>query len=851
MTPFEEELNKTSKKIREYKKACEANIVSILWSVPEMYYTYDSLKLSNFTENVWKVYFQIGYDIIIKEKKKVLDDITVGLYLEKHSKLKQQYEKYKGYETIENAKAYVKTNNMDGYINELYKWNVVLDLLKRKFPISDRISNFVDMTSEQIYEEYEAILNHIFVNIDGEDITYDIADGLDELIEELDRGIAVGLPLYNSPILNKEIGGNLEGNITLVGGLSGAGKAQPLYSKVLTPNGFILMKDIKIGSKIIGDDGKEYNVTGVYPQGMKDVYEILFSDGSITHCCKEHLWKIQTPYNRAYNKYQIVELRDILDKPLYNVGKDGYKKYNYYIPMTSPVEFKEKKVFIDPYFLGVMIGDSNLNYTGSIKLSLYEDDVMEKINNILKKDNFELKLDKIDKKDYRIFDNNLNPRTFIKGELLHRLKIELENLELIGKKSYEKFIPKQYLFNTVENRIKLLQGLIDTDGEVKNQTYTYSTTSIQLAEDIQFLIQSLGGTCKISKRQTYYTHNDIKQKGRISYRLNIKTPKNILPFSSKKHKMNYKSCQTQARRTIRQIKLVGKEECQCIMVDSNSHLYLTDNFIVTHNTAISRTLILQSIIEHEEKIIIMINEEGKKKWQREFLVYVANNIFKEDLQKYIVRDGKYKKETKDLLKKCSDWIKQYKNTIILKPFKKYTTAKAIKTIKKYSSMGVKYFMLDTYKADAKTSSSEAFWFSMQQNMVEINDVIKPESKNVHIWITFQLSKGSSKQRFYDQDNIGMAKNIVDVASTCLMIRKVFDDELEGGKRELNVYRKEKRQGNIESQIPVKLKKGKNYQIIFIVKNREGSTNEYQIVIDHDLSRNTYKEIGYTVVPVDF
>ena len=492
LTPFEEEMVKASVKVREYKKACEANIVSILWKQPALYYTYDKLKLVNFTENVWRVYWQIGYDIVIKEKKVILDDITVGLYLEKHLKLKEQYDKYKGYETIENAKAYVKIENIDGYINELYKWNVVLDLLKRGFPIYDKIKDFADKTSDEIYEEFEAVLNHIFINIEGDDVTHDIIDGLDELIEELDQGMAVGLPLHNAPMLNKEIGGNLEGNITLVGGLSGVGK-----------------------------------------------------------------------------------------------------------------------------------------------------------------------------------------------------------------------------------------------------------------------------------------------------------------------------------------------------------------------TALSRTLNLPSILEHKERIVIMINEEGKKKWQREYLVWIANNIFKEDLQKYIVRDGKYKKETKELLKKCSEWARQYKNTIILKPFTQYTTAKAIKTIKKYSSMGVKYFMLDTYKADAKTTNNDKSWFDLQQNMVDINDVIKAESKNVHIWITFQLSKGSSTQRYYTQDNIGMAKNIVDVASTCLMIRKVFDDEVEGGKHELDVYRIEKRQGNIESQIPVKLKRGKNYQIIFIVKNREGSTNEYQICVEHDLSRNIYKEIGYTIVPVDW
>ena len=163
-------------------------------------------------------------------------------------------------------------------------------------------------------------------------------------------------------------------------------------------------------------------------------------------------------------------------------------------------------------------------------------------------------------------------------------------------------------------------------------------------------------------------------------------------------------------------------------------------------------------------------------------------------------------------------------------------------------MGVKYFALDTYKMDAG-STNEQSWLQMQQNMVEINDVVKPESKNLHILITFQLSKGSSMQRYYTQDNIGMAKNIVDPASTCLMIRTMFDDEKPGGKRALKVLRREGI--NKRSEVPVKLDPKKHYQIIFIVKNREGSANQYQIVIEHDLSRNILKEIGYTTVPVDF
>ena len=145
--------------------------------------------------------------------------------------------------------------------------------------------------------------------------------------------------------------------------------------------------------------------------------------------------------------------------------------------------------------------------------------------------------------------------------------------------------------------------------------------------------------------------------------------------------------------------------------------------------------------------------------------------------------------------------------------------------------------------------SDNSWLEMQQNMVEINDVIKPEANNLHIMITFQLAKGSVKQRYYTQDNIGVSKNIVDPASTCIMIRDLYDDEKPGENRELKVYRPSGKNG--KTMVSVKLEKDKRYQILFIVKNREGSANQFQIVVEHDMSRNIMKEIGITNVPIDF
>lgn len=491
LTPYQEEKLKCAKQVKEYKVACEANIVSIFYKKPELMYDYQ-LKLEDFSENTWRVYWQIAYDIIVKEKKSVLDDITVGLYLEKHSKLKQKYDEYGGYDTIDKATEYIKTSNISGYVNELKKWETVIRMIASGFPVTDRIKEFVDMSLDEIYKEYDALLNHIFINAEEDVMSYSLSDGIYDLIEQLNEGIAVGLPYDNMPTLTKETGGQLPGNITLVGGLS-------------------------------------------------------------------------------------------------NMGK----------------------------------------------------------------------------------------------------------------------------------------------------------------------------------------------------------------------------------------------------------------------TTLTRTMLIPSAVKYGERLVILVNEEGKAKWQRDLIVWVANNIYKTDLQKFVVRDGKFSDEVKELLYKCADWIaeKSENNMLTIIPFARYETQKAIRVIKKYASLGVKYFILDTYKADAG-SRSDRMWLDMQQNMVDIYDTVKAEGgKNVHITITFQLAKSSARQRFYSQDNIGMAKSIIDPASTCLMLRDVFEDEYTGEKNALKVYRLDGK--NNKSKIPVKLDHDKHYQLIFIVKNREGAANSIQIVCEHDMSRNLLKEVGFTSVPVDF
>src|SRR5699024_2349364 len=96
-----------------------------------------------------------------------------------------------------------------------------------------------------------------------------------------------------------------------------AGKAQPLDTKIITPNGYKLMGDIRIGDSVIGGDGKPKTVTGVFPQGEKEVYEITLEDGRKTRCCKDHLWNVTTRTRRNHNRgYTVMSLEDMLKRQI-------------------------------------------------------------------------------------------------------------------------------------------------------------------------------------------------------------------------------------------------------------------------------------------------------------------------------------------------------------------------------------------------------------------------------------------------------------------------------------------------------------------------------------------------------
>jgi phosphate starvation-inducible protein PhoH len=402
---------------------------------------------------------------------------------------------------------------------------------------------------------------------------------LDLIKQEIEKYIPNNITVKAKNDKQKKLINSIRNNeITICAGPAGTGKAQPLDSKILSKNGYVEMRDIKISDEIFTMNGNLTKVIGVYPQGYKDIYRITFNDDSEVESCGEHLWLIKTTDDRWNNKnFRVKSLNEIKNN---FILKNNRK--NYSIPITKPVQFYEKSVDIDPYVMGVLIGDATF-VAPNIRLTTNDDEIVNEVKDNLS-ENYQIKKVLSSKYDYSI-----TMKYKLYGKSFKNL---VSKYKLNNHKSDEKFIPNEYKFNSIENRIKLLQGLLDSDGTIENKSrsISFTTTSKKLIDDFKFLVESLGGVVnKLRIKENNYKKNDLKIKtGIVSYTYSFRLPNEIKPFKLKrklnlfKEKIKYFPI-----RYIKNIEYIGKKEAKCIMVDDKTQTYLTNHFVVTHNTYVS------------------------------------------------------------------------------------------------------------------------------------------------------------------------------------------------------------------------------------------------------------------------
>ncbi|MCJ0872450.1 helicase-related protein [Streptomyces sp. AP-93] len=353
----------------------------------------------------------------------------------------------------------------------------------------------------------------------------------------------------------------------LLQGEVGSGKAQPLDAQVLTPTGFRPMGRIEVGDEVVVPTGEIAVVGGVFPQGEREVWRVVLSDGSAVECDDEHLWIVGTScgWDRGQEP-KVMTTREIRSD-LHEAN--GSSKW--YLPVAVPVDLTSGDVPpLDPYLMGVLLGDGSFRH--DLRLSTADAEILDAVAAEVAPD-CEMAVVPGSRCDYTI--RMSGPKG---GARRNPVIQALRDLGLWGLTSHHTFVPDVYKNAPVKERLAVLQGLMDTDGTLHadGMSMSFCSASRRLAQDVAWLVRSLGGRARVLPEEA-------------AFNVSVALPEEFEPFrlSRKAARMRPRPEYNTFRRGIRAVEHVGAKPVQCISVEHPSHAYVTDNFTVTHNTMVA------------------------------------------------------------------------------------------------------------------------------------------------------------------------------------------------------------------------------------------------------------------------
>lgn len=373
-----------------------------------------------------------------------------------------------------------------------------------------------------------------------------------------------------------------------VGGLAGTGKGQPLDALVLTPFGYRTMGSLQVGSLVCNPDGSVARVLAVHELGKRDVFRVKFSDGATTLVTEDHLWLVQRSgkglkadrldMNGAPVWGRIERTADL---ELYVTDQQrrlrrGQRTYFPLVPLTMPVTLTVNNVHrrtpIAPYVLGALLGDGGMSQA-QVMFTTADKEILRRVEHQLK----------VTLNGYGIS---------YRIPLSTGIRDGLEELGLAGCLSHNKFIPEDYKTGSVEDRLELVRGLMDTDGTAgRLGGVTFTSTSRRMVQDLRWVLGSLGYRSTLTSRITRFRDRAGKQRsGRRSYTLHIqgRNLSDLFYLSRKQRRCKpFNGGVSEVARRMTHVVKSGRATCRCITVDHPNGLYITNDFIVTHNSTLT------------------------------------------------------------------------------------------------------------------------------------------------------------------------------------------------------------------------------------------------------------------------
>jgi hypothetical protein len=354
------------------------------------------------------------------------------------------------------------------------------------------------------------------------------------------------------------------------------GKQQPVDACVLTPRAWVPIGDINVGDRVVGSDGRAVEVLGKFPQGVKPSYRVSFSDGSFVEAGPEHLWTVQYPVGGRVWRDLVLTTEQLRTRPVIDVVATTGQRHKLDLAgsrlrlplLKAPIRSEGGSLPIPPYLLGQLIANGDIVSRRAARLVCNRLDWAE-IKVSLVRENVTFGEARVYGGACRVGIRNMFHATQALGLRVH---------------SRNKFLPTRCLFASVTDRLALLQGLLDGDGSISksDNRISYSTVSEQLAYDVRALVESLGGIARVKAYDR--THEDKS----IEYRVRLKLPPGLQAFRVSRKAERFKpGTHAIPRRYVESVEYVRDVESVCIAVDAVDALYVTERYILTHNSALA------------------------------------------------------------------------------------------------------------------------------------------------------------------------------------------------------------------------------------------------------------------------
>ena len=456
-------------------------------------------------------------------------------------------------------------------------------IITQAFDAKEEVQTVVDDAERRIFSLAERRLEGSALPVSR--ILKDTFEHIERLYERKEHvtGVATGFEK-----LDLETSGFQPSDFIIIAARPSMGKAQPLDAQVRTPTGWTRMGDLRVGDELASIDGAPSRVSGLFPQGRQQAYRVTFSDGRATECTYDHLWRVHCRSWRAPRTLTTGQVAALLRR----------RRYQHRLEIDTPMgDFgQETRLPIDPWVLGTLVAAGTLAGS-SLRVSVTDPEILVRLEERIT-DRFALRAAGVS--GWSIVSSATGHRGGMPEAAPHAFIAALCGFHLWDVTGEDTFIPERYLNAHRQARLDVLRGLLDVAGEVEHRgSVRFRSASERLTHDVAALVRSLGGWCSVRQ---WPTPEGVKP----TYVCTIQHPdaKSLFSLSSKLHRA-LTAPRPEWRPMFVSIERTRVTETQCIAVTHPSRLYLTDDYVVTHNTAFALNIAQYVGVHLRQKVLVL------------------------------------------------------------------------------------------------------------------------------------------------------------------------------------------------------------------------------------------------------